>query len=84
MFGPSYSDIQGALDHQSATAVALVGLLIEKGVFTDEEWTAARAKSVAWVDQVQAQRRDEMRKEQQCGAFDFLNAIIKWPDGSTD
>lgn len=94
MFGPSYSDIQGALDHQSATAIALVRLLLEKGVFTEEEFTATRNMAVACVDQVQAQRRDEAIKDDPLASF-FAQLLgghaapdlpqdlgeLKWPDG---
>ena len=47
----------------AANAIAIVGVLVEKGICTQEEMQAAVIKATAMVDQAWAEKREAAEKE---------------------
>lgn len=49
--------------HQASVTAAIITLLIQKGIITEDEYHRALAKSTAEIDQYAASQADEVRRE---------------------
>ena len=61
--GPTKKDLQDSHVHHSTVFLALAKLLIDKGIITDEEYTKSYAKAIAIMDQIVAEKREEVDKK---------------------
>lgn len=63
LFSVSPQQLQETSTAHVANHLALLSLLVEKGVVTEEEYTAAHVRAVHMVDQLTAARRQEAEEE---------------------
>jgi rhamnogalacturonyl hydrolase YesR len=59
LFGSSDEKARNAIRESSATSLAVVALLLEKGVFTEAEFRSAQLRATAELDQHIAAKREE-------------------------
>lgn len=59
LFGPSLQQVRESHIHHATNYIALVLLLVEKGVITDDELGKARTRATHMIDQVVAEQREE-------------------------
>jgi hypothetical protein len=59
LFGPSSTQICESIRKSAELQLAIANLLIEKGVFTDEEFQAAHMREIGELDQLDERIRAE-------------------------
>ena len=62
-FGPSIEQFQESHIHHATEHLALVLVLVKKGIVTDDELEAARAQATHIIDQIAAQKKQEALEE---------------------
>lgn len=61
--GVSSEDINRSNQAHAINAIAIMIVMVDKGLVTDEELMAARVKATQYVDQEWARKREESEKE---------------------
>jgi len=75
MFGPDTKEIKRSMINTASYLTALSLLLIDKGIFTEDEFHKKLAEATHLMDQEVAKREEEVEKEM-VEKFPFMKGVI--------
>lgn len=77
LFAPTRSEIRKSHLEFCTTNLAIVMLLVEKGVCTEDEYIAMRIKATHYIEQLDAKRTEEAMNDPDNKAAQVMNSLNK-------